>query len=475
MFDTRVIPLDSLRNLHVTVMGLGLFGGGEGVTRFFCAHGAQVTVTDKRTPDVLAPSIERLAGLPVRWVLGEHREQDFTCADLVVPSPAIPRDTPLLELARDSGVALDTEMNLFWKYCPAKICAITGTNGKTTTTSLIGHLARAAWPATPVGGNLGRSLLPEVSCIHEDGWVVLELSSFQLEDLFALTRRPQVSVITNVTPNHLDRHHSYENYLAAKRTILEPSSDPNTAVLNAEDARVRSWYSHQRRTLYFGRSGLVRPRASGVWVDIERGNVLLQHASEEHVLFSFDDLSLPGTFNLLNAAAAAAAVIAMGVPIDGIAPAIRAFRTVEHRLEPFHEMGGVRFFNDSIATTPESTIAALDALGPRVVLICGGARGGDRSYTALGQRIARQTHSVVLVGQTANDIAASIPTRGTRPRVHRAATLEDAVRHALDTAVPGDRVVLSPACASYDMFVNYMERGSRFKELIRDGAPHNNS
>lgn len=470
VFHPAVEPLESFRGRKVTVMGLGLFGGGRGVADFLCQQGAEVIVTDLRPADVLAPVVDTLRHLRIEWVLGQHREKDFLGADLVVPSPAVPRDAPLLALCRQRRIALDTEMNLFFKYCRGKICAVTGTNGKTTTTSLIGDIVRAFAPGTRVGGNIGKSLLPEVTSITPEDWVILELSSFQLEDLASLERRPEVSVVTNLSPNHLDRHGTYADYVDAKRTIVERGREPNVAILNAEDAGVRAWRGPARRTLLYGHTGRILPRAPGVWVNNDTSEVVFQIERSPVRLFRTDDLALPGRFNLLNAAAAAAAGVAVGVPASTIRSAVRSFSTVEHRLERFHEADGVEYFNDSIATTPESTIAALEALGPRIVLVCGGAPGGRRSYRALGQAIARRTRCVILIGETAVDIAAAIPSFHGGPLIQRAGDFEEAVVSARRHARSGDHVLLSPACSSYDMFVNFEARGRSFKSLVRSIA-----
>jgi UDP-N-acetylmuramoylalanine--D-glutamate ligase len=466
MFLKAIEPPASLAGRKVTVMGLGLFGGGEGATRFLCRHGAIVTVTDKRSRDVLEPTIAELKDVPVRWVLGEHREEDFTGADLVIPSPAVPRDAPLLELCRRRGIPLDTEMNLFFKHCAGRICAVTGSNGKTTTTTLVGAMASRRWPRTLVGGNLGRSLLPDVESIADGEWVVLEVSSFQLEDLASIERRPEISLVTNLSPNHLDRHRTYEAYVAAKREILRSSGPADTAVLNGEDALVRSWGGARRKTFYFGRANRVLPAASGVWIGADDAPVFLRDGGAEVPLFEARDLALPGRFNLLNAAGAAAAAWAMGVDGRSIREAVHSFRAVEHRLEPVVEHEGVRYLNDSIATTPESTMAALEALGPNAVVICGGSSKGC-SFRALGHAIGRRARGAVLLGQTAEAIREHIPRRRGGPEVRMATSLEDAVMHARDIARPGDRVILSPACPSYDMFVNFVERGRRFKDIAR--------
>jgi UDP-N-acetylmuramoylalanine--D-glutamate ligase len=428
-----------------------------------------VTVTDKRSAEVLQPALADLRHLPVRWVLGEHKEEDFLGAELVIPSPAVPRSAPLLALCLRRGVPLDTEMNLFFKYCRGRICAVTGSNGKTTTTCLVGSMAALQWPSTRTGGNLGKSLLPEVDSIREDQWVVLELSSFQLEDLAPLSRRPEVSVVTNLSPNHLDRHGTYEAYVDAKREILSPAGAPNTAVLNAEDPLTRSWARPGRRTLFFGRAGRVAPSAPGAWIDEAREEVYLERHASRLTLFASRDLKLMGRFNLMNAAAAAAAASAMGVGPSSVRQAVRDFKAMEHRLEFVASHKSVDYFNDSIATTPESTLAALEALGPNVVVICGGSSKGC-SFHQLGQALFRRARGVVLLGQTAEAIRASLPCRPGGPRVEKVTTLEEAVHKARDMARGGDRVILSPSCASFDMFVNFEERGRQFKEIVREIA-----
>ena len=206
MFSKTIQPRLWYRDKKVTVVGLGSFGGGAGVTRFLDSQGARVTVTDLKTGKELEKELAGLADLDIKWVLGEHRDEDLLEADLVVLNPAIPRCIPLVERCVGAGVPLETEMNLFFKYCRGKICAITGSNGKTTTTSLAGAMARQRWPELLIGGNIGRSLLPQVDQIAEEDWVLLELSSFQLDDLASIDRRPNISVITNLSENHIDWH-----------------------------------------------------------------------------------------------------------------------------------------------------------------------------------------------------------------------------------------------------------------------------
>ncbi len=475
-FQASPLRPDDLAGRKVTVMGLGLFGGGRGLTEALCRWGAQVTVTDLADEKKLAPSLAALGGLPVRFVLGSHRTEDFLEADLVFVNPAVPRDAPLVNLCRERGIPLETEMNLFFKLFPGKICGVTGSNGKTTTTRLIGEIARREMPRTLVGGNLGVSLLPDAGSALPTDWAVLELSSFQLEDLSSLSRRPEVSVVTNVSPNHLDRHGSYRRYLECKKVILEQPPSEGWAILSGNDPVVRSWGAAPgRRTAYFGRATTILPGAPGVWV-LSDGQVVVRGiagasggGSEPSVIFRRSDVQLRGDFNLVNAAGAAAAGLAIGISPGAILLGVRAFPPVPHRLELVHGEGGVEFFNDSIATTPESTICALETLGPRVILIAGGYDKGS-SFRDLGRVIARRTRAVILIGKTANAIQKAIAAADRSLPVFLETTLADAVRRARGLAESGDRVVLSPACASYGMFVNFEERGEQFTRLVR-GQP----
>lgn len=464
MFSKTIHPLQWYRDKKVTVVGLGTFGGGEGATRFLHSLEARLTVTDLKSADELQEQIASLDGLDIRWVLGEHREEDLLEADLVVLNPAVARDIPLLRQCLDTGVALETEMNLFFKHCRGKICGITGSNGKTTTASLVAAMARQRWPQLLLGGNIGRSLLPRVENITREDWVVLELSSFQLSDLSSLQRRPEISVITNLSENHLDWHKTYEHYLEAKREILRPGPPPDLAVLNLFDSTLVEWAKQSPRE-----KAVVSPVAvdgGGIVVDLESGSVTSHLDGVEIPLFCGEDLQLRGGFNLINAATAAAAAAGMGIRPAEILTAIRSFAGVEHRLQSLGKFEEVEYFNDSKATTQESTIAALEDLGPNVILICGGSSKGC-GFGELAEVAARKTRHVVLIGETASEIETALRTLGERsPATTHAADLEAAVEEAARLAKPGDCVLLSPACPSYDQFRNFEERGRTFCELI---------
>lgn len=453
----REVP--ALEGKRVTVMGLGLFGGGLGVTRFLVRSGAKVTVTDSKSEADLRESVDQLRSLPVTFRLGGHDERDFTDADLVIVNPAVPETNPYLKLAR----ALETEMNLFFKLCRAKtILGVTGSNGKTTTTTLIGEILRKHPRRSWVGGNIGISLLETLPEIAPDHLVALELSSFQLENLGTLGRSPHIGVVLNLSPNHLDRHGTMENYIAAKRQIVtHPPVD--TKVLNWDDPAVVNFAAASRAEDYY--FSLKEEPPAGAW------------AHDEMIHFAVPDMvgtidvrrrKIPGWFNLANMAAAATATSPAGLERwsgwqAACEEVFNAFPGVEHRLEFVAAKGGVTYYNDSKATDAEATIAALDTLPGPFVLILGGF-DKKTPWEALARAVAgKPVRAAVLMGQTAPAIEAALRAASRVPEIVRVASIDEAVRVP---ARPGETVLLSPACASWDMFRNFTERGLRFKALV---------
>ena len=455
-----------LAGKRITVMGLGKLGGGVGVTRFLARQGARVTVTDLKDAGALSESVARLDGLSVSLHLGGHVEGDFTGADAVIVNPAVPDGSPYLAKARAAGVRLETEINLFVKLCPATIVGITGSNGKTTTASLAAHLlaagARRAW----LGGNIGCSLLEDLEAIGPDDVVVLELSSFQLERLAWTGLSPAVGVALNVQPNHLDRHPSMEAYARAKQAIVSHQRPCDAALLNADCPVVSRWGGvGEGRKLFFSVRG---PVAAGAWLEGDAAR--WRDGDVEAVLFHAGDLRLRGAHNLGNALAAAGAAVLCGVPAEAIAPRVRAFGGVEHRLEFVREVGGVGYYNDSKATTTEAAAAALRAFDEPVVLIAGGSEKNLPVSGLAREATRRRVRAVVLLGTTAAQLRGAIARR-CDALIRLVPDLSAAVRAARRLARPGDAVVLSPGTASYDMFANFEERGREFKRLVRELSP----
>jgi len=447
------------RGKRVVVMGLGRFGGGLDSARFARQAGAEVIITDMAGPEALASAVEELADLEgITYHLGGHRLEDFEQCDVVIVNPAVPPDNAFLGAAKKAGALLTSQIELFFELCPARTVGITGANGKSTTTALTAHLLDAGRGATGIGrvwlgGNIGnRPLLTELDRIAAGDVVVLELSSFQLEQLARIRRAPDISVITNLTPNHLDRHGTFEAYCAAKENIFRhqrlDAGRPAVSVFNAEDAITSQWFDR-----YAGESGRIC--------------VKFHHADVPASVV--ERFKLPGKANLSNLAAAMAVARQLGIGDEIVKDCVGAFKGLEHRLEFVARVRGVDWYNDSIATTPPSAIVALEAFEAPKVIIAGGY---DKKlpFDEFGQKIAEKAEAAILIGSTAEKIAAAIEAArqdADRPRVLFAADMQEAVSKAADIARPGSVVLMSPACASYDMFTNYRQRGDVFAGCVR--------
>ena len=455
--------LDSYQGRAVTVMGLGLFGGGVGAARYLARAGARVTVTDVKPAASLEPSLKALEGLPITFHLGGHLAEDFRSADLVVVNPAVDkRKSEFVAMAEAAGAEITSEMNLFFAACPAPVLGVTGSNGKSTTTALVGDMLRA-WRPTRVGGNIGRSLLEDLPQIRPDETVVLELSSFQLEDLGRLCRSPRTAIVTNISPNHLDRHVTMREYVDAKKNIVRFQGPGDAAVLNADDPCVRRWDGLVRRrgsraVFYSAR------RALDEGVFAEGSALVLRLGGREDRVDLAGRNPLLGRHNLLNVLAAAAGARTLGVPPDLIGEAVASFRPLPHRLEPIGRLGDVLFVNDSKATTPLAAKVAIEAFDRPVVVIAGGY-DKHADPAPMVRAIRRRARAAVLIGATAEALQAAIG-RG-RTIVERAATLEEAVGRAAALARPDGVVLLSTGHASWDMFDNYEQRGEVFRRAAR--------
>jgi UDP-N-acetylmuramoylalanine--D-glutamate ligase len=492
------LALSRVEGSQVTILGLGLFGGGAGAARYFAERGARVIVSDLRDATHLAESLKALEGLPIEFRLGPASggKEDFAGSELVVVNPAVPPDSPALAMAQRCGARLDAEINLLLRLCPAPVAAVTGTNGKSTAVALLGEMMRRAGRKTWVGGNLGGSLLPQVDEMAAGDIVVIEVSSFQSQRLAWAGLSPHLGAVLNLTPNHLDRHRDMGEYAEAKRQLLLCQGPGDFAVLNGEDPILREWTDAGRgRKLFFG----AEPDApAGIRLD---GETVRLWRDGRRAEVSLARMRIPGAHNRFNAACASASAWLLGAEPKAVEAALAAFPGLPDRIEFVAESGGVRWYNDSIATTPESTMAALEAFREPIVLIAGGS-SKNLSFAEVGRRIARRAKAVVLIGATApeierairasaatstaeaqrtqrttavsdnavlGDLCASAVNSGVLcPPIHPAKSLEEAVRLAHRIAQPGDVVLLSPACASFDMFRNYAERGQRFREFVRN-------
>lgn len=451
----------SFHDKQVTVMGLGRFGGGVGVTRWLCHQGAHVLVTDQAHKGDLAESLAAISDLPVRLRLGEHRPEDFTDTDLVVVNPAVRDDSPLLVAARTAGVPITTEINLFVSRCPARVIGVTGSVGKSTTTAMIGHILERCHTRGRVwvGGNLGRSLLDALGEMTDDDLVVLELSSFQLQRTPLVRWSPHIAVVTNITPNHLDWHDTFAAYVAAKLNIVR-FQDPDRDVIVTRDAPpTREHFMH----LFGDLGGIWRVRSDGEGVAAVRQSSAAVEYDDEQLDWPRVELALPGRHNLDNAGLALVAACAAGVSQVAAAEAIRDFAGLPDRLEHVCTRGGVRYYNDSKATTPEAAIIAMQAFDTPLLVILGGYDKG-LDLSAAARVAAERARLAACVGQTGALLADMITRHG--GAAERFETFDAGVRACIERSRPGDVVLLSPGCASWDQFREYRQRGARFRELV---------
>jgi UDP-N-acetylmuramoylalanine--D-glutamate ligase len=448
-------------NLHgkrVLVMGLGLQGSGIASARYAAQQGAIVRVTDMKSPEVLAPSVQALAGLPIEFVLGQHRKEDFRWADIVIRNPGVPRTSPYLQLAQEHGAQIEMEIAFFFLACPGRIIGITGTRGKTTTSTLVYEILRASGAPTLLAGNVAGvetlSLLPEITAETQ---VVLELSSWQLEGLAPHKISPVVAVMTNVYPDHLNTYDGIEDYAEAKANIFRHQRADDIAVFNydnpwtrrfGEEAPARTWFT-----------------------SLQRGGSFIR-GSMDVVPLIFRDTPLAGRHNLENVLLATTTARLLGIKDEVIAETVYRFRGLAHRLEEVRTVNGVYFINDSASTTPIAGQVALEAFDAPIVLVA----GGNTKHLPLEQwpkRIVERCRDVVLlVGSGTDELLPVLQTEAGRQSVN------DPVRgifsdwqQALDTAIaltrPGDILLFSPGFTSFGMFLNEFDRGDKFVAYVQ--------
>jgi UDP-N-acetylmuramoylalanine--D-glutamate ligase len=437
------------------VLIIGAARSGIAASRFLLGKGAIVALTDQKPIDMWSPETLALKESGVGLLPGEPPSWLLDQLDLVVVSPGVPANIIPIRYAERAGAEVIGEVELAARYLKGRIVAITGSNGKTTTTSLIGELLRDAGLTVQVGGNIGKALISMVESSQENGWTVAELSSFQLETIS--TFHPSIAVVLNVTPNHMDRYETFNDYAAAKHRIFMNQTAEDVAVLNADDPIVSSWASGLRaKVMSFS---VKKELENGVFL---RGRELVFRGE---VLLPIDEMKLRGLHNVENVAAAFAAGIAAGAGIESMSGTAKRFAPVEHRLEFVAEIEGVKFYNDSKATSVDATLKALEAFAEeagKVVLILGG-RGKKAPYAPLESLVRTKVRTLVLIGEDAETIANELG--GSAP-FERATDMKDAVTRSFKAAEHGDVVLLAPACASFDMFDSFEHRGKVFKEEV---------
>lgn len=440
-----------LASKKILVVGLGK--SGIAAAKFLKARGAQVTANDAQPEEKILVAAE-LKAQGIDLVAGSHPTALFENSDLIVASPGVPLALEAFQKAKAAGVPIISEIELAARFLQGRLIGITGSNGKTTTTTLIGEVLKNAGLPTQVGGNIGTPLISLVETSRANGFTVIELSSFQLEAVESL--HLFAAVLLNITPDHLDRYDSMEDYAAAKASIFRNQTPEDLAVLNADDARVAAMQTNAHKVFF----SCKRELEEGVFL---RGDDVISRANDtERILISRNEIGIRGAHNLENVMATLAVGLACGASPDSMRETIHNFKGVEHRLEFVAEINGVKFYNDSKATNVDSTTKALEAFDKGVIVILGGKDKGS-DYAPLAPLIRTRCEHVILIGAAADKIAAAL--ENTKP-LHRAATMQDAVALGAELANEGDIVLLAPACASFDMFDNYEHRGRVFKEAV---------
>jgi len=475
-------PLNSIVRCSI----IGLAREGTALARFLAQRGAIVTISDLKSEEELQENIARINGFPIHLVLGGHPWEILDQTDVLFLSPGVPLKAPIVAEAQRRGIPISSETKLFTELCPASIIGVTGSSGKTTTVSLVGQMLKASGFRTWVGGNIGQPLIGHLEEIEATDKVVMELSSFQLE---IMEWSPSIAAILNITPNHLDRHSSLEAYIEAKLNILRFQQPGDVAILGYDlISNLKSQISNLKsQILSFSLRGEVE---QGTF--LQDGKIILRLEDTEQRICSADEIELLGRHNLENVLAACTIAAAAGASRQAMANVATTFEGVEHRLELVREKDGVRYYNDSIATSPERTVAALRSFDQPIVLLAGG-RDKHLPWDEMARLTLAKVKHLVLFGeagpiieraiqaasdkrqaasderQAASDErqAASGKTQEARCQMHKCATLEEAVGVAAGVAEPGDVVLLSPGGTSFDAFKDFVERGERFRELVR--------
>lgn len=451
--------ISSIKNKRICVIGIGV--SNKPLIEKLLSCGCDVTACDKRSAQQLGDDYEQLLSLGAKLVLGENYLDDLDF-DIVFRTPGLmPFDEHLLAASENGGV-VTSEMEVFFKLCPCKIIAVTGSDGKTTTTTIISELLKAQGYTVHLGGNIGHPLLCEVDSIKSEDFAVLELSSFQLH---SMNCRPNVAVITNISPNHLDKHKDYQDYIDAKSAIFTMQNENDRLVLNHEN-EFSDYYAGKANSSVSYFSRVSKPQ-NGAYSD--NGTVYRVHDGKSEKIMAADDIKLPGTHNLENYLAAFAATDGF-VDIEVCATVAKQFGGVEHRLEQVRVKDGVTYINDSIGTSPSRTAAGLHALKTKPILIAGGY---DKHipFDSLGDEVCKNVKMLILTGATSDKIAQAVKASKFYTPYFKMLTIDDfkqAVLTASEQAEQGDIVLLSPACAAFDKFKNFAERGKYFKQIVME-------
>ncbi len=446
------------KNKNILVIGMGK--SGIAAAEVLINMGCNITICDKRENKEFENIIDEKFNESVKVITGGYPQVDNKKFDLIIPSPGVPLDISPIKKALEYNIPIWSEIELAYRMMNGKLIAVTGTNGKTTTTTLIGKMLLDDKKNTIIGGNIGKPLVKEIKNTSENDFVVVEVSSFQLETIQKF--RPKVAVLLNLTPDHLDRHKSIENYYYCKKNIFKNQIKEDYAVLNYDDPEVRKIAdSINSKVIFFSQKTKLN---QGVFIN---GNYLIANfCDKENIICSRDNITLRGDHNLENCLAAVSAGLLLGLKKESIAKTLNTFSGVDHRLEDVETINGITFINDSKGTNPDASIKALKAYSDKSIILIAGGMDKGNDFSQFASNIKSNVKGIVLLGETAEKISNNIKELGFN-NYYLVKDLNEAVLKSWDIAEEGDVVLLSPACASWDMFRSFEERGNIFKEIVR--------
>lgn len=459
------------KNKRITVFGLGLNAGGVGTVKFLAAHGArEIIVTDIKEREELSASLAKLAPYKnVTYILGQHRPEDFTRVDMVIKNPVIPWTNEYVKLAEKHAVPVEMDSSIFFALCPAPIIGVTGTKGKTTTASLIAHILEQAGKRVVRAGIGQVGVLGALGKVTGESVVVFELSSWRLSALARIRKSPLIAVFTNIYPDHLNYYKTMQAYIADKKNIFLFQKQKGVLIANFDDAEVRALAQDAKgERIWFSRAGEID--GDGVWM--RDGKICIRKQGEEKELLPLAGIPLNGEHNVSNVLAAIAAALASGLTLKQIASGIASFPGLPHRLEYVREKNGIQYYNDTAATTPEATIAALSSFAAPIILIAGGSDKG-LTFDAVAEEIIKRSKGLILFKGTATDkliqaLRKRLPAEESERSFEVVESMKKAVELASRNAEPGDVVLLSPGAASFGIFRNEFDRGEQFRAAVEE-------
>ncbi|HZK40059.1 MAG TPA: UDP-N-acetylmuramoyl-L-alanine--D-glutamate ligase [Atribacterota bacterium] len=460
-----------LKDKRITIMGLGLNQGGLGVARFLAKAGAKILITDLKTKEELEPSLENLKDFNIKYILGRHREEDFINTDMVIQNPAVPHNSKYLKIARTHGIPIETDLGFFLQLCPSKnIIAVAGTKGKSTVSQLIYHIFKEAQKDTILAGNIGISVLDILEKITPQTWLILEISTWQMEGIKNRKFQPQTAVLTNILPDHLDRYPNYKKYIQSEKLIFKLQKPNDNLIVNYDNEETIKIKNEAGLPIYwFSAKKKIEP---GCY--LENDKLVFQSGEYKTTFAKISDIPLPGAHNLENILAASTVGFIHNVPGSIILKALKNFPGVPYRLEFIGEFRGIKFYNDTCATTPEATLAALESFTEQPIILFLGGKDKKLNYENFGEAIGKnkEIKKIILLQHPAYDASqkmlSALKKHLDSEKIIFTSSLKVGVEAALQQAQANDLVLLSPAAASFGMFENEFDRGDQFNKIVKN-------